>query len=105
MKNLLMIVSAADKDRANELALQWDANGVNTFDIGYSGTGEPPATHYIACANMSDETAAAILQAAPVVLPFATVISFQADQEQPGYAQQQIAARNLKPIVVDDGLE
>ena len=58
---VLLIVRAADRDRANALAQRFDPlGGELTFSLGLSATGAAPATHYWCCAQMRPAVWAAV---------------------------------------------
>lgn len=60
-RRILLVVAAADRDRANQTALQFDPEGGdNTFSEGLSPTGQEPATHYWCSTSMTEETYQAV---------------------------------------------
>jgi len=61
VKRMVIVVPAADRDRANAAALAFDPEGgAGTFSSGLSADGAAPATHFWCAAVMTEATYQAV---------------------------------------------
>lgn len=100
-KRIIMVVTTADRDAANQqaAAIDPDVGGVNTFSVPLSATGENPPTHY-ACDT--------VIKAATL----ATVESIQAASFPDGmvcrshneYDGDVVAKKSFSEVLADMGL-
>jgi len=95
----LIVIQAADRDRANQDALQWDPEGgAQSFTVGLSPTGEEPATHYWASAGaLSEEVYAGIAALVAAAYPDAHCEAWDLEQD-PGRPAALLAELGLRRI-------
>jgi hypothetical protein len=95
---VLLVVAAADRERANARALEFDpSGGSETFGCPLSATGAEPATHYGCCTSMRGATHASV--AAIVAGEFPGGLLLQCSLEDPALSPAAVlAGQGLTPI-------
>jgi hypothetical protein len=108
---IILICPAARRDAANAAALQALGPGhENTFSSPYSKSGNPPATHYVACGPMTDSFIPKLAILADVHPQIKAIVSGQGDfdklaqkpnaktQKKLHDPHEELAKEDLKPV-------
>jgi hypothetical protein len=94
---VLLVVAAADLERANQAAKGFDKlGGEKTFRVGVSVTGQGAPTHYWCCMQVRPATWQA-LQAMQAQFPGSMFVEFNSKTEM-GKPQEVLVALGLKRI-------
>jgi hypothetical protein len=100
-ERVLIIVPAADVERANLKAKEFDSEGgEHTFTVSLSPTGEEPATHYVACTAMRAAVGVQVRGIVAAEFPGAQVLPCSVDEPeaQPERVLGQVLLRPVSAV-------
>lgn len=98
MARFLLVVAAADRDRANLDALAHDPEGgARTFTVGLSPTGEAPATHYWCSVQVNDPLVADAIRAKVPEYPGSRLVEYDL-RDDPLRPHAVLAELGLRPV-------